>query len=85
MGVPTSEVGYTTATTGRGDHEVHKGHVVALGKIKIKKIAENNNYGIPHDIFPKISGISSLLCTLFPNPFYSTSLRKHDTGSYQHK
>jgi hypothetical protein len=32
MGVPTSEVGYTSATTGRGDHEVHKGHVVALVK-----------------------------------------------------
>jgi hypothetical protein len=32
MGVPTSEVGYTSATTGRGDHEVHKGHVVALGE-----------------------------------------------------
>jgi hypothetical protein len=31
MGVPTSEVGYTSATAGRGDHEVHKGHVVALG------------------------------------------------------
>jgi hypothetical protein len=30
MGVPTSEVGYASATTGRGDHEVHKGHVVAL-------------------------------------------------------
>jgi hypothetical protein len=27
MGVPTSEVSYTSATTGRGDH---KGHVVAL-------------------------------------------------------
>jgi hypothetical protein len=35
MGIPTSEVGYTSATTGREDHEVHKGHVVALegGKI----------------------------------------------------
>jgi hypothetical protein len=32
MGLPTSEVGYTSATTGRGDHEAHKGHVVALGK-----------------------------------------------------
>jgi hypothetical protein len=32
MGVPTSEVGYTSAATGRGDHEVHKGHVVALEK-----------------------------------------------------
>jgi hypothetical protein len=30
MGVPTSEVGYTSSTTGRGDHEVHKGYVVAL-------------------------------------------------------
>jgi heme/copper-type cytochrome/quinol oxidase subunit 3 len=30
MGIPTSEVGYTSATTGRGDHEVHKGHVVGL-------------------------------------------------------
>jgi hypothetical protein len=32
MGVPTLEVGYTSATTGREDPEVHKGHVVALGK-----------------------------------------------------
>jgi hypothetical protein len=31
MGVPTSDVGYTSATTGRGDHEVHKGHVVSFG------------------------------------------------------
>jgi hypothetical protein len=30
MGAPTSEVGYTSATTRRGNHEVHKGHVVAL-------------------------------------------------------
>jgi hypothetical protein len=37
MGFPTSEVGYTSATTGRGDHEVHKGHVVALEK-KLSKI-----------------------------------------------
>jgi hypothetical protein len=31
MGVPTSEGGYTSGTTGRGDHEVHDGHVGALG------------------------------------------------------
>jgi hypothetical protein len=30
MSVPNSEVGYTSATTGRGDHEVHDRHVVAL-------------------------------------------------------
>jgi hypothetical protein len=34
MGVPASEVDYTSATTGRGDHEVHKGHVVALAPKK---------------------------------------------------
>jgi hypothetical protein len=28
MGVPTSEVGYTSATTGTRGHEVHKGRVV---------------------------------------------------------
>jgi hypothetical protein len=30
MGVPAPKVGYTSATTGRGEHEVHDGHVVAL-------------------------------------------------------
>jgi hypothetical protein len=32
MGVPTSEVGYTLATTGRGDHQFHKGYVVTMGR-----------------------------------------------------
>jgi hypothetical protein len=41
MGVPTTEVGYTSATTGRGDHEVHKGHVVALGN-KVRVIGKIN-------------------------------------------
>jgi hypothetical protein len=31
MGVPTTEVGFTSTTTGRGDHEFLKVHVVALG------------------------------------------------------
>jgi hypothetical protein len=39
MGVPTSEVGYPSATTRRGDHEVHDGHVGALG---------NNNNNISY-------------------------------------
>jgi hypothetical protein len=34
MGVPTSEVGYNSARSGRGGQEVHKGHVVALEKKK---------------------------------------------------
>ena len=37
MGVPTSEVGYTPAMPRRVDHEVHKGHVVALGGGNKKK------------------------------------------------
>jgi hypothetical protein len=32
MSVPSSEVGYTSVTTGRGEHEAHKGHVVVLAK-----------------------------------------------------
>ena len=38
MGVPTSEVGYTSAMSSREDHEVHKGHVVALGEGGILKV-----------------------------------------------
>jgi hypothetical protein len=34
MDVPHSEVGYTSATTERGDHGVYKGHVVALARKK---------------------------------------------------
>jgi hypothetical protein len=45
MGVPISDVGYTSATTGRGDHEVHKGHVVALGAKKIQLITRQFIYG----------------------------------------
>jgi hypothetical protein len=43
MGFPTPEVGYTSATTGRGDYEVHKGHVVAL-RIKKKLFVTNFPY-----------------------------------------
>jgi len=34
MGVPTSEVGYTSATARRGDHESSYDHVVALEEKK---------------------------------------------------
>jgi hypothetical protein len=49
MGIPTSAVGYTSATNGMGDHEVHKGHVVALERrrktLKLnEKCAETYNY-----------------------------------------
>jgi hypothetical protein len=43
MGVPTSEVGYTSATLRRGDHEVHKGHVVALERERKKEKREKTN------------------------------------------
>jgi hypothetical protein len=44
MGVPTSEVGYTSATTGRGDHEVQKGHVVVLEKERRRKNKNKANF-----------------------------------------
>jgi hypothetical protein len=54
MGFPTSEVGYTSATTGRGYHEVHKGHVVALGRghfiLRIIIIIGISNYYFPYRI-----------------------------------
>ena len=36
MGVPTSEVGYNSATARRGDHESSCEHVVALEKKNIR-------------------------------------------------
>jgi hypothetical protein len=36
MDAPTSEVGHMSATIGRGENEVHKGHVVALEKSSFK-------------------------------------------------
>jgi hypothetical protein len=47
MGVPTSEFGYTSATVERGDHEVHKGHVVALGE-------REKTVNIGEQVYPKV-------------------------------
>jgi hypothetical protein len=61
MGVPTLEVGYTSATTGRGDHEVHKGHVVALEGGILRPVGHvlivtrnrtNNLYALVYDLSP---------------------------------
>jgi len=38
MGVPSSEVGYTPTMPRGEDHEVHKGHVVALEKKEKKSL-----------------------------------------------
>jgi hypothetical protein len=45
MGVPTSEVGYIPAMPRREDHEVHKGHVVALGEEKKISINTCTTFG----------------------------------------
>ena len=42
MGVPTSEVGYTLAMPRREDHEVHEGHVVALGGRELRIYVRKN-------------------------------------------
>jgi hypothetical protein len=46
MSVPTSEVGDASATTRRGDHEVHKGHVVVLEEET--KIMVTYKFGAQH-------------------------------------
>jgi hypothetical protein len=52
MGVPTLEVSYTSATTGRGDHEVHKGHVVALGEEKqALRVSQYSETNVMHFLF----------------------------------
>jgi hypothetical protein len=43
MGVPTSEVGCTSATTGRGDHEVHKRHIVRAKKVYVPYLFPENS------------------------------------------
>ena len=40
MGVPTSEVGYTSATARRGEHESSYEHVVALEKKILTRVIE---------------------------------------------
>jgi hypothetical protein len=60
MGVPTSQVSYTSATTGRGDHEVHKGPVVALEEKKYSEISLNSQSMVERELFA--GGVS---CTLF--------------------
>jgi hypothetical protein len=60
VGFPNSKVSYTSGTTGRGDHEVHNGHVVASGKkyMKEKPVAKvkgdiSNNSPDSTDVMPK--------------------------------
>jgi hypothetical protein len=48
MGVPTSEVGYTSATTGRRDHEVHEGHVVVLGEKEYIILIQKRSKALKH-------------------------------------
>ena len=49
MGFPTSEVGYTSAMPRREDHEVHKGHVVALGRGGLFRFADPINRTVSAD------------------------------------
>jgi hypothetical protein len=68
MGVPTSEVGYTSATTGRGDHEVHTGHVAALERERERetKVQVRFLYGIQQVI---AMWSSDHICWLFNSLF----------------
>ena len=59
MGVPTSEFGCTPAMPFREDHEVHKGHVVALGEKKyydvlVKSDSETERSGWLTALFSRV-------------------------------
>ena len=68
MGVPTSEVGYTSAMPRREDHEVHKGHVVALeGEKKTYIKFGNSSDGMnPSLLVTDKYGFDSVDTKLFP-------------------
>jgi hypothetical protein len=78
MGVATSEVRYTSATTGRGDHEAHKRHVVALEKTKINKFQQYTNTGWPlkHSLIP-----SSYKIKTYWNIFINMGLQTQEGGT----
>ena len=44
MGVPTWEVGYTSAMARREDHEVRQGHVGHWGEKKLRRGKHYKNY-----------------------------------------
>ena len=57
MGAPTSEVGYTPAKPRREDHEVHKGHVVALDQKKLQ--ASRGEVSSPTETYTIGDGINN--------------------------
>jgi hypothetical protein len=64
MGVPASEVGYTSATTGRKDHEVHNGHMVALEKERKKRHIVSTS---SHNVLKRKRFQFSLSCVFSPS------------------
>jgi hypothetical protein len=66
MSVPTSEVGYSSATTWRGNHEVHKRRVVPL--------EENIGKGLPV-YFERIQNMNANKHLARSNKFWSQRLR----------
>jgi hypothetical protein len=64
MGVPNSEVGYTSATTGRGAQEVHKGHVVAPSPPLSKKIFEKNEVSKTSTMYICQAAMAVKCCTV---------------------
>jgi hypothetical protein len=78
MGVPTLEVGYPSTKTGRGDHEVHKGHVVALEKMSITKVSVRGFGGLGvacWHLVPKFAGSNPAEAVGFFRAKKSSALR----------
>ena len=68
MGVPTSEVGYTSATVRRGDHESSYEHVVALEEEEEEEKSTHFTVTIFTEITTVESHRADVLCTLYyPN------------------
>jgi hypothetical protein len=78
MGVPTSEVGYTSATNGRGHHEVHKGHV-AGGKKKKFTAYQASNDSIQQD--PGVKNVA--LTETAPQPLSKATNRNLEKRTSQ--
>jgi hypothetical protein len=91
MGVPASEVGYTSAITGRGDHEVHKGHVVALAKktlfLSVNLVTSNNFDAFffqSHFLIPNCLYGDEVLCRISSPDVIRTACRG-DIKEHQNK
>jgi hypothetical protein len=76
MGIPTSEVSYTSATARRGDHKVHMGHVVALGGESTLHTQTSNHNDLNFIIVINVQEECSKMFAILPNHTMSLAKKK---------